>query len=80
MISSNQSNVQIYSFRAQAILKILSLEPKATKISRKEQFLAITLLDKFLLRWLEQKPASTCPSNSMLLSFSIACIRLACKF
>lgn len=35
MISSNQSNVQIYSFRAQAILKILSLEPKVTKISRK---------------------------------------------
>ena len=80
MIYSNQTNSQISEFRRTAILKILSLEPKLTKISRSVQFFAITLLDEMLLAKLKQEPETCCPPVHMILPFCLTCIKLACKF
>lgn len=81
MISANQSNsAPIYGFRLKVITKILNLEPQVTHISRREQFLAVTLFDQHLLKIVSAEPASFCPPEEKLLPFCVTCLKLACKF
>lgn len=63
MICANQSTtIPISDFRLRAVMKILSLDPQSSKISRREQFIAITLLDQVLLKKLSNEPCNYCPA------------------